>query len=272
MKELITRTLTGIVFVAVLIGSILWSHYSLAVLFLIITFIGLNEYYDIVNKIHGIKVFKIYGLITGSIIYILFSLVTMGLIEKQILLIIFLLLIIPFGIEIFRIKESNSSDVAQTLLGVLYVVIPFSALNFFVNPTLQKHNYSPDLLLGYFIIVWCYDILAYVIGSLAGKRKLSKEVSPDKTWEGTLGAAILTIGIAYIVSLIFSLYVFYQWAIIAVIIIVFGTFGDLAESRLKRSINVKDSGRILPAHGGILDRFDGVLFSAPVLLIYVLLF
>ncbi|MCF8236102.1 MAG: phosphatidate cytidylyltransferase, partial [Bacteroidales bacterium] len=116
------------------------------------------------------------------------------------------------------------------------------------------------------------DVFAYVVGSLIGRRKLFRQISPGKTWEGTLGGALITFGLAWLIAGFFQVFLFEQWAVITAIIIIFGTLGDLTESMIKRSVNIKDSGTIIPGHGGVLDRFDGVLFSAPMVLIYLLLF
>ena len=144
-------------------------------------------------------------------------------------------------------------------------------LNLFYNPRFLKPESSYELLLGYFIILWIYDSAAYLLGSRFGKHKLVSGISPNKSWEGLLGGFIFGLAASIGVSYFFNIYSLKDWFIIALILIITGTLGDLFESVIKRNLGVKDTGNILPGHGGILDRFDAVLFSAPFVYFYVYL-
>lgn len=272
MIELIKRTLTGIVFLVVLIGSMLWHHYAFALVFLVISLLGFNEYLNLVNRSKNIHIQKGPGLVYGFLIYLIMALVAMGLINVEALIIGLFLVFIPFMGLLFQKKENPAANAAFTILGFFYVIIPFGILNFLMNPEMKPGNSSYKLILGFFILVWIYDVFAYIIGSLIGRHKMFPVISPGKTWEGSVGAAIVALGAGYLISQLFNTFIWYEWMIIALIIVIFGTLGDLIESMLKRSVNIKDSGNLLPGHGGILDRFDGVLFSAPMVLIYIVLF
>ncbi len=272
MSEFVKRTLTGIVFLVVLIGCMLWSHFAFASLFLIITLLGFNEYLNLVNRTQNIQLQKGPTLVTGLLIYLTIALVAIGLITTEALVIGLFFVFIPFIDLLFLKKENPAGNAAFTLLGFLYVIIPFGSLNFLMNPAMQYGNSSYKIILGFFILIWVYDVFAYLIGSLIGRHKLFAEISPGKTWEGTVGAAVFTLAAGYLSSQLFNTFIWYHWMIIALMIVIFGTLGDLIESMLKRSVNIKDSGNLLPGHGGVLDRFDGVLLSAPMVLIYIVLF
>ena len=273
MKELLTRATTGAIFVAVLIGAIVWNKYSVAGLFFVISILGLLEFFKLMEK-GGFKPKKsissvVAGLIYGIIVYFSF-----GYGNFSYLLFIFPLLVLLVVIELFRKSETPVSNFAFSVMGVMYVVIPFSILNFFAygspyDEVLEINDrYDYIFLLGFFVIQWASDTGAYLTGSAFGKTKLFERISPNKTWEGVIGGLILAILTGYLISF-FTNSSHIHWMNIALLIVVFGTLGDLTESQIKRSCGVKDSGNILPGHGGILDRFDGVLFSAPFVLAYL---
>lgn len=271
MKELITRTITGIVFILVLLGSLYTGHIAFAVLFLFVALLGLNEFYRIASMKKGVYPARIFGFITGGLVYISVALVSLGLL-KPVYLFINLVFVILFLLrELSRKSENPAGNAAIGLLGILYVVIPLSLMNVLVNPGLEYNSYLPGFMLGFLILIWTYDVFAYLIGTIIGKHKLSQNISPQKTWEGSIGSGLITLAVSYVVSLYISFYDWYEWGVIALITVVFGTFGDIVESMLKRSVHIKDAGKILPGHGGILDRFDGILFIVPVLIIYILL-
>jgi phosphatidate cytidylyltransferase len=157
---------------------------------------------------------------------------------------------------------------------VLLIHIPcIDKAHTFNHPTnLWYHDFAPynfHFILGIMLLIWVSDVGAYLVGSLIGKHKLYERISPGKTWEGSIGATIITVACSYIVSNWFPELAFKHWMVIGIIICVFGTMGDLIESMLKRQANVKDSGSIMPGHGGFLDRFDSLLFSAPFIYAYL---
>ncbi|MGL4596223.1 MAG: phosphatidate cytidylyltransferase [Bacteroidia bacterium] len=275
-KNLIQRLITGTFFVLALVGAMLWNEWSFGILFLTVVVLGLWEFYGLVEKT-GASPQRITGVFLGTVLF------CCGFLFKTSSAIIFLpfiaLLFLPFFFELFRKKEHPFANIGYTLLGVIYVALPFSLWAMIVVPDIDVVEgefalpFHGKTMLGYFILLWTSDSMAYVCGRLLGKRKLFERISPKKTWEGFIGGMLFTFLAAWLVAtflthddnLIF-------WMIVAVIVAITGTLGDLVESMFKRSIGVKDSGTILPGHGGILDRFDAVLLSSPfvaVMLIFI---
>lgn len=273
MKELLVRATTGAIFVAILIGAIVWNKYSVAGLFFIISMLGLNEFFRLMEK-GGFKPKKSVSTVVAALIYGIIVYFSFGYGEFSYLLFIFPLLVMLVVIELFRKSETPVSNFAFSVMGVLYVVIPFAILNFFAYSSPYESvleiegTYDYLFLLGFFVIQWANDTGAYLAGSALGKTKLFERVSPNKTWEGATGGAILAVGTGFLFGYLSESSILH-WMMCSLLIVVFGTLGDLTESQIKRSTGVKDSGNILPGHGGILDRFDGVLFSAPFVLAYL---
>ncbi len=274
MSELVKGAITGFLFVGVLLLAITTNKYTLAALFYIISMAGLYEFYRLMEKV-GFKPKKSIAMFVASIIYGIIAIYSFGAFSFSYLLFIFPLLVSLVALELFRKSEYPVTNIAFSVMGILYVVIPLSILNFFAYDTtfynemdINTNHYSSLLLVGFFMIQWANDTGAYLVGSQIGKHKLFERISPNKTWEGFYGGAVLAIlmgmGFAY-----FFDGEMIHWIIVALLIVVFGTLGDLTESQIKRSCGVKDSGNLLPGHGGVLDRFDGVLFSAPFVLAYL---
>ena len=270
MSNLLTRTLTGVVFVLIIIGSIIWKQQIFSIVFFAVTIIGQIEFYKLIRSDHW-KPNSFSGVIMGSVLFITSALVAGFYVSPYILLINFPVVFSFFIGELFSRSPNPFMDIASTLLGVIYIALPFSLLNFFFNPLMYVDSYYVEILLGFFSILWISDSAAYLVGSSLGKHPLFKRISPKKTWEGSIGGLLFGLLSAYIFSLFFDLFSLQEWFIFALIIIVFSTLGDLTESMLKRSIGIKDSGKILPGHGGILDRFDGALIAIPFTFIYLLI-
>ncbi len=273
MKDLAKRLITGIVFVVVLLLAITTNKYTLAGLFYVVSMAGLYEFFVLMEKV-GFKPKKSVAMVVGSLIYFIIAMYSFGDFSFAYLLFIYPLLVVLVALELFRRSDSPVTNFAFSVMGILYVVIPLSILNFFAydpmyynQMEINTNHYTSLLLVGFFVIQWANDTGAYVFGSLFGKNKLFERISPNKTWEGFYGGALLAI----VVGVIFGQFDgnVFHWIVVALIIVVFGTLGDLTESQIKRSCGVKDSGNILPGHGGVLDRFDGVLFSAPFVLAYL---
>ncbi len=271
MKKLITRTITGLIFITIVIGSICWSVYSFMLVFLIIALLGINEFYKLA-LLKNVKPQFFNGLGLGAYLFLSFSLFAHNIIGLEFVILNLPLSVLVLIIELYRKSDQPFTNIAYTLLGVYYIAVPLALLNFLYSPFQMRGEFNTHILLGFFIITWLSDTAAYLVGSAIGKHKLFERISPGKTWEGIIGAVVFGILTAYVLSLIFKDLMFYQWAVISVIIVVIGTLGDLTESLLKRSVNVKDSGTILPGHGGILDRFDGVFFAAIFVFIYIYFF
>ena len=273
MSNFWQRTFAGAVFIVVLVASISFSKFTFGALFLFFTIIGVLEFYKL-SKLDNANPLKTYGTIVSGLLFVasfIFAFNEPSLPIKLLALIIPLCFVV-FVIELYRKPSPRPfTNIAYTILGVVYVALPFSTLNFIVTPTFGSSEYHPNILLGYFIIVWCNDTGGYLVGRSFGKRKLFERISPKKSWEGTFGGAALSAIAAFAVAHFYNDLRILDWIIVASIIVVVGSLGDLVESLFKRSINVKDSGAFLPGHGGVLDRFDALLLSAPFVYSYIVL-
>lgn len=295
-KNLIQRLITGTIFVLVLVGGLMWSLWSFAGLFLLIIILGLWEFYGLAQKA-GFFPQKLLGTIVGALIFIFLFLVELfyfshmpilhseRMMEALLLLIgaiIFCTPFLIFFIELFRKKEAPFTNIGFTILGWLYIAVPFSLWNLVLIDThvhreleslfVPETTYKWHLILGFFILMWTSDSMAYVCGRLLGKHKLFERISPKKTWEGFIGGVLFAALAGYILSFFYLELDALHWMIMAVLVSVTGMFGDLVESMFKRSIGVKDSGKLLPGHGGILDRFDAVLLASPFVVLYLTIF
>lgn len=207
-------------------------------------------------------------LLFGILIYLIVGLSALGYIDIRNTAIIFLIFIIQISIELFRKDNPQWSNIAISLTGYIYVSIPFGLMNsFFYTGAIDTPRIG--ILIGVFVLIWTSDIFAYLTGSMFGKHKLFERISPKKTWEGTFGGLVFALVAAYIISLFVNQLSMIEWMILAVILVISGTIGDLAESLLKRNAGIKDSGTLFPGHGGVLDRFDAILFASPVVFVYI---
>lgn len=266
MNNFTIRTITGFFFVVVLIGSILLSPYAYLVVFLAILTGTLLEFYKLV-LLKNVKPLVYFGLFCGFAMFILTFFHASGLTgHNYLLLLLPLFFVIPFA-GLFMKDGDPFSNIVWTLFGLFYIAIPLSLLNY-----IRFHEDTALNLIFYFLIVWTYDSAAYLVGITLGKHRLFERISPKKSWEGAIGGAILTLIITWLISGYFSSMSPYLWMILAGIIVLAGTLGDLTESLFKRGIGVKDSGNMLPGHGGFLDRFDAILLTSPFVFTFLQLF
>ncbi len=232
--------------------------------------LGLHEFYTLLIKSRN-EPNRLLSMIVGGTIFALVNFSTS--IDYRLHFSISLVLLSTiFFAELYRNKEKPFQNIAYSLMGIIYVVLPFAMwANFLNGPTVlatgyEQEGYNPHLLLGLFFLLWTNDTGAYLVGSAIGKHKLWERISPGKTWEGFFGGVVLSMAIGYVISLFYTELHYIIWMVIALIASVIGTLGDLVKSVFKRSIHVKDSGTILPGHGGILDRFDSFLLATPFVL------
>jgi phosphatidate cytidylyltransferase len=270
VQNLYTRTITGIIFTACIVGSLLWHPIAFSVVIYILMIIGLKEFYHLSN-LHNIHPHQFSGYLVASVIFILSALNALGFVSPWAMTGLVPLVFIFFLAEMFRDRPNSINNLAFSIFPIAYITIPLSMLIYLQSPLVTEENVHWHYLLAYFIILWSHDTFAYLTGIALGKHKLFEKVSPKKTWEGSIGGVVFGLAAAYVLSLFFTELELWQWLLAAIIISVTGTLGDLSESLLKRSFHVKDSGTTFPGHGGVLDRFDAVLFSAPSLLCYLLI-
>lgn len=267
MNNFTLRTITGAVFVIVIIGSVLIGHLVFASLFLIIAIAGYHEFAGICKLLNAYPS-KIVGTLLAAATYILIAALNFKLLPVQTAYILLLVPVILLITEMYRSTSSSLLNAATSLLGIIWIVIPLALLSGFFNLEEEMKWRETGLLLGFFLILWIYDSGAYIFGSIFGKHRMIERISPKKSWEGFIGGSLTGLLVAYLVSASFTGLTVWEWLLTGITIIIFGTFGDLVESMFKRSAGVKDSGKILPGHGGILDRFDAVFIASPV--VYVL--
>ena len=213
---------------------------------------------------------KIFAIILSSLFFIYIFLSAQKILSVKLIFIFPALLFLIFIFEIFK-KSNPFQNISYTLLGIFYIAIPFSLLNFLVFPSLTNNTFTFKLIFGLFFLIWAYDVWAFFIGSWLGKHLFFKRISPKKTWEGTIGGFVITLLTSIGIFYILNIFKIYDWLILATIISFGAIFGDLIESMFKRSSNIKDSGKIMPGHGGILDRFDSSLIAIPFIIVYLII-
>ncbi|PLK43069.1 phosphatidate cytidylyltransferase [Emticicia sp. TH156] len=269
LSNLNQRIIAAVVGVSIILTGVLYNEWTFWVLFLVISVLTQIEFYKLL-KLDSNLPLTFYGTLCGVILNALTFLIEKDFLPFKYYYLIVPLLTVTFFIKLYKKKDTKPfANLGYTFLGILYVAVPFALINEMV---LTDSGYEPTLLLGCLFILWGSDTGAYFAGRFLGKRKLFERVSPKKTWEGFFGGAILALLIAFILTKYFDCVSPWQWYAVAVIISVTGTLGDLVESLFKRSIAIKDSGSLIPGHGGFLDRFDGLLLSMPFILTFLKIF
>ena len=267
MNNFIQRALSGTVFVLLLVGSIIWTRYSFGILFAVITAFVIHEFHKLTNGQENVRVNKAFAVI-GAVIIFASSFLYYAFyddVSTNIFLIYALFVAAVFIAELYRKQAQPVHNWAYFILGQAYIALPFALLNFI----LFSSGYQPLILLAVFITIWVNDTGAYITGITFGKRRLFERISPKKSWEGFFGGVFFSLISAYVFFLWIGGMSLIQWIVFTQIIVVFGTFGDLIESLLKRTLSVKDSGGAIPGHGGLLDRFDSMLIAVPVIFVYL---
>lgn len=278
MKNLMVRTLSGLVLVAVFVGAVLGSQWSFGALLLLILVGGQTEFYKLARET-GLSPQRWMGLAVGVLLFalnfIVFRQFSRSVTDEAggavlyLLLYIGLLLPTLFVCELFRRSATPLANLGATLLGVLYVAVPLSLL-LYVPVLAGDGVWRPETVLCYIFIIWANDVFAYLVGMTFGRHRLCERLSPKKSWEGFFGglAGAVVTGLAAAYALDANYWV---WGGLALVASLSGVAGDLVESMFKREAGVKDSGQVIPGHGGVLDRFVALLLSAPYVFLYLLL-
>ena len=270
MKDFTKRSVTGIIYVVLMLAGASLHPILFAVIFGGFLILTQLEFYKLVEETAGIATGKTIGLVLGILyFFVCFGIVNAILPAKSYLL-FFPALIFIFLAEVFSERPGIIQNSAVNFTGFVYVALPFSLLNFMVYPAYPANSvFDPTILIGVFFLVWSYDSMAYLAGSKFGKHKIFPRISPKKSWEGFIAGMLFTLLMGVVNSLLFSQSSLTNWLVIAALVVVFGTLGDLFESVIKRRLKVKDSGAMLPGHGGLLDRFDSLLFVIPVVYVWL---
>jgi phosphatidate cytidylyltransferase len=272
MKNFITRTITGILFVVVLVASFLTPE-TMVGLFAVITGLTVWEYGGLVNEWDDIQVNRFISTVAGVYLFIAMAGFCTGMTSATVFIPYLITILYLIIAELFTKAPNPINNWAYTMLSQMYIALPFSTINVLAFQTTGNGAFNNLLPLSVFVFLWVNDTGAYCTGSLLGKHKLFPRVSPGKSWEGSIGGAVLVLIVAALIGWLtqehegaMSVLV---WMGLGLVIVVFGTLGDLVESLFKRTLGIKDSGRILPGHGGMLDRFDSSLMAIPAAVIYI---
>jgi phosphatidate cytidylyltransferase len=279
MKNLIVRAITGVFFVAAIVVSFL-NPMAMVFLFAIVTGLTIWEFAGLVNDSNEeVSINRFICTVAGVYLFLAMAGYVSGFTNTSAVFVPYLLTIIYLFIsELYLRAENPVNNWAYSMLSQMYIALPFSTINAlaFMQQGDGTVSFVSILPLSIFIFLWVSDTGAYCCGSLLGKHKLFPRVSPGKSWEGSIGGGVLVIGIAVLVWYLLGLYFpnesnlnVWQWAGLGLTVVVFGTWGDLVESLFKRTLGIKDSGNILPGHGGMLDRFDSSLLAIPAAVVYL---
>lgn len=312
MKNLITRTIFGALFVIIMVGGIVWRADTFILLFAIITGMTLWEYSGLINKVNSaierdqsdagissaereqsrinsfsdIVINRFISTVAGVYFFLAVAAYCIGIVDGIVVFVPYIITIMYLFISELYLKHKDPIACwAYTMLGQMYIALPFSLINLLAfNEDAIGITYNWLLPLSLFIFLWANDTGAYCVGSLLGKHRLFPRVSPKKSWEGSIGGAVLVLLIAYLIGFINNMTVLdadkqpalfsatlsiIEWMGLGAVVVVFGTWGDLVESLLKRTLGIKDSGNIIPGHGGMLDRFDSSLLAIPAAVVYL---
>lgn len=276
MKNFIVRAFTGVIFVAAVVASFLRPE-AMVLLFSIVTGMTIWEFTGLVNERGCVSVNRFITTVAGVYFFYAMTYFCSDLyagVAKSVVFIPYLVTIIYLMIaELYLKQEDPIHDWAYTMLSQMYIALPFSLLNVlaFTADTSGVVRFNTLLPLSVFVFLWINDTGAYCVGSLIGRHKLFPRISPGKSWEGSIGGAVFVMAAAaaisiYLDNVMFSLP---EWLGLGLVVVIFGTWGDLVESLFKRTLGIKDSGSILPGHGGMLDRFDSSLLAIPAAVVYL---
>jgi phosphatidate cytidylyltransferase len=279
LNNFFRRTLTGAWIVIFILGGF-WLHPISFLITGLILLIGTQyEYYNIIGST-GVNPRKAAGMLLGISAYLISALVAVSMIPARSFLFLIPLMTLIMILELYMEQDRPFDSLAHTFFPLVYTALPFSLFPFaaFSHEGLESllpHAgiiFSPGIIIGFFLLIWANDTGAYLSGISFGRTRLMERISPKKTWEGFIGGLITSVMVAWLLSRWFGVVSTVEWIAISVIISASGTYGDLIESMLKRSAGIKDSGRIMPGHGGFLDRFDSTIISFPLVYLFISLF
>lgn len=279
VKNLITRSITGVIFVAAIVTCFLRPE-AMIFLFAIVTGLTVWEYTGIVNDIENVSTNRFLSTVAAVYFFLGMAGFCSGIVPSAVFIPYLLTVVYMFISELYTKAPNPINNWAYTMLSQMYIALPFSMVNVLAfRGVADGVVYNYLLPLSIFIFLWTNDTGAYLSGSLFGKHKLFPRVSPGKSWEGSIGGGILVIIVAAVIGwyensdmhagnpdIALSIP---QWMGLGLVVVFFGTWGDLVESLFKRTVGIKDSGNILPGHGGMLDRFDSSLMAMPAAVVYL---
>lgn len=279
MKNLIVRSITGVFFVTAVV-TCFFRPEAMIFLFALVTGLTIWEFTGIVNNLENVTVNRLVSTVAGVYFFLAMAGFCAGMVPSSAFIPYLLTVVWLFVSELYTRAVNPIDNWAYTMLSQMYIALPLSMINVLAFQTADGMvMYNRLLPLSIFIFLWTNDSGAYCCGSLLGKHKLFPRVSPGKSWEGSVGGGILVLVVAAAIAVFgsgedsgTSMVELLRWMGLGLVVVVFGTLGDLVESLFKRTIGIKDSGNILPGHGGMLDRFDSTLMAVPAAVVYLYTF
>ncbi len=277
MKNFTIRTITAVFFVAAIVTCFL-NPRAMVFLFALVTGMTIWEFTGLVNEHQpSTTVNRMISTVAGVYFFLAMAGYNSGLTPATVFIPYLVSIIYLMIAELYLKQENPINDWAYTMLSQMYIALPFSLLNVLAfRSTGIDIQYTYLVPLSVFVFLWINDTGAYICGSLLGKHKLFPRISPGKSWEGSIGGGLLVMAVAVLVWYLTEKYDVndiqlnaFEWAGLGLVIVIFGTWGDLTESLFKRTLGIKDSGHILPGHGGMLDRFDSSLMAIPAAVVYL---
>ena len=274
MNNFIVRTITGVIFVAAIVTSFL-NPVAMAVFFALVTGLTIWEFTGLVNQhVEDTTINRVICTVAGVWFFLSMYGFCSGIVHSAVFFAYLFTIVYLFISELYLKQNNPINNWAYTMLSQMYIALPFSLINVlaFMGDKEGDIHYNYVIPLSVFIFLWINDTGAYCAGSLLGKHKLFPRISPGKSWEGSIGGAVFVAIAAYIISQLSPITAQLsplQWIGLGLVVVVFGTWGDLVESLFKRTLGIKDSGNILPGHGGMLDRFDSSLMAIPAAAVYL---
>jgi phosphatidate cytidylyltransferase len=276
MKNFIVRTITSVFFVVAIVSCFLRPE-AMIFLFALVTGMTIWEFTGLVNDRNRVFVNQMISTVAGVYFFLAMAGFCSGITPPSIFVPYLVTLIYLMVSELYLKQEDPVHDWAYTMMSQLYIALPLSLLNVLAfQSDASGIHFVWSIPLSVFVFLWINDAGAYICGSLLGKHKLFPRISPGKSWEGSIGGGILVIIVAVLVWYLSEQYEqnplglsAIEWAGLGLVVVVFGTWGDLVESLFKRTLGIKDSGHILPGHGGMLDRFDSTLMAVPAVVVYL---
>lgn len=271
-SNFLQRAITGVIFVAVLVGCILGGPISFTILFALISALTINEFGTIVNRRENTRMNKPISILAGLFLFLCFGYIGVVPGANEIFIPYLFLILYLFISELYKKQPNPLNNWAYAMMSQIYIALSLALLNVLAYHSTAVESisqYNPILPLSIFIFNWVNDTGAYCTGMLFGKHRLFERISPKKSWEGSIGGAVFSIIAAIVLAHFFTFLSTGIWIGLGLTVVVFGTWGDLTESLMKRTLGIKDSGNILPGHGGMLDRFDSTLMAVPAAVVYL---
>lgn len=276
MKNFIVRAITGVLFVTAIMVCFL-NHAAMMLLFALVTGLTVWEFTGLVNMRDGVDTNRFISTVAGVYLFFAMTGFCSSLTPPTVFIPYLVTIIYLLIAELYAKNPDPINNWAYTMMAQLYIALPFSLLNVLAfRATPEGVVYTYLMPLSVFVFLWLNDTGAYCCGSLLGRHKLFPRISPGKSWEGSIGGAVVVMAAAALIWHLTESYGFndlslniYEWMGLGLVVVIFGTWGDLVESLFKRTLGIKDSGTILPGHGGMLDRFDSSLIAIPAAVVYL---